>query len=97
MLTYSGNRVNLSYLLRRKYERKSYITDIVFAIHGKIFQGTIKDISIGGAFILTRHVHQFWEGDVVTASIPFTDGRNHVKRSGRILWKNSIGFAMDFS
>ena len=97
MQTYASQWQYLSQSFRRQYERKNYDVDIIFAIDEKIFQGSLKDISLGGAFIMTEHVSQFWEGDIVTASIPFTDGGNHVRRSGRILWKNSTGFAITFS
>lgn len=97
MLTAATSWVNRSHDFRRKYERKHYSADIVFASNGRIFQGNLKDISVGGAFVLSKHANQLIEGEVVTISIPFTDGRKHVKRSGRVLWKNSTGFAIDFS
>ena len=97
MLTAATKSINQSQDFRRKYERKNYSADIVFASNGRIFQGSLKDISVGGAFILTKHANQLWEGEVVTISIPFTDGRKHVKRSGHIQWKNSTGFAIVFS
>ncbi len=87
----------LSHGYNRRYERKYYDVDIVFALDEKIFQGCLKDISLGGAFIMSKHADQLWEGDVVTLSIPFTDGGKHVKRSGRVKWKNSTGFAITFS
>jgi hypothetical protein len=97
MLTAATKWVNPSNDFRRKYERKNYSADIVFASNGRIFQGNLKDISVGGAFILTKYANQVLEGEVVTISIPFTDGLKHVKRSGHVLWKNSTGFAIDFS
>jgi hypothetical protein len=81
----------------RRYERKYYCVDIIFSIDDKIFHGCLKDISLGGAFIKAKHTEQLWEEDVVTLSIPFTDGGRHLKRSGRIKWKNSTGFAVTFS
>jgi len=97
MLTAATKWVNPSQDFRRKYERKNYSADIVFASNGRVLQGSLKDISIGGVFILTKHANLLCEGEVVTISIPFTDGRKHVKRSGRILWKNSTGFAVGFA
>lgn len=84
-------------MFRRRYERKHYGVDVTFVFKGQLYQGRIKDIGIGGAFIQTRRTHHLWEGDLITTSIPFTNGRSHVKRSGRIIWKNSSGFAMNFS
>lgn len=81
---------------KRKYERKKYDAYIVFAFKGQMFQGYLKDISIGGAFIESSQTYHLAEGDRVTISVPFTDGLKHVKRSGRVLWKNSTGFAITF-
>lgn len=97
MLNHSKNLVNHSNVFRRRYERKNYGVDVAFVFKDRLYQGRIKDICIGGAFIQTPDAHHLWEGDLITTSIPFTNGRSHVKRSGRIIWKNSSGFAMDFS
>lgn len=96
MLSYLRDRDNPSGSFRRQHERKYYNADIVFAINSRIFQGSLRDISVGGAFIHTKHTEMLLEGDVATISIPFTDGRKHIKRRGRILWKNSTGFAVTF-
>lgn len=97
MLSYVSNRETPSGSFRRQHERKYYNADIVFAINDQIFQGSLRDISVGGAFIHTKQTFQLLEGDMATISIPFTDGRKHIKRKGRILWKNSTGFAVTFS
>ena len=81
---------------RRKYERKNYNADIMFAAGNQMFRGGLKNISVGGAFIMTRDVNQLSEGELVSLSIPFTNGYKHVKRKGRVLWKNDIGFAVGF-
>ena len=81
---------------RRQYERKNYSVDIMFATGNHIFRGGLKNISVGGAFILTRDVNQLYEGELVSLSIPYTDGYKHVKRKGRVLWKNDVGFAVGF-
>lgn len=81
---------------RRRYERKNYNTDIVFSLSGKAFAGTLKDISIGGAFVMTLSVNQVSKGDAVVVSIPFTDGRKNIKRRARVMWTNEEGFAAEF-
>jgi hypothetical protein len=88
---------SVSHGYSRRYERKYYSVDIVFSIDGRIFQGCLKNISLGGAFIMTKHAEQLCEGDVVTLSIPFTNGGRHVKMTGCIKWKNSTGFAVVLS
>jgi hypothetical protein len=97
MLSYVRERDYQSGIFRRQHERKYYNADIVFAVNDRIFQGNLRDISIGGAFIHTKHTDLLLEGDMATISIPFTNGRKHIKRTGRILWKNSTGFAVTFS
>ena len=81
---------------RRRYERKFYNSDVVFSLKGKAYAGTLKDISMGGAFIMALSVNQVYPGDVVTISIPFTSGKKSIKRRGRVLWTSGEGFAVEF-
>jgi Tfp pilus assembly protein PilZ len=81
---------------KRIHERKLYATEVVFSHKNKAYAGQIKNISLGGAFIATDSVNQFSTGEVVTLSIPFTTGRKHVKRKGRIQWANNEGIAIEF-
>jgi len=81
---------------RRRYERKKYGSEVVFSVKGKAYAGTLKNICLGGAFVITLAVNQVDKGDVVILSIPFTDGKKSVKRKGRILWTNNEGFAIEF-
>ena len=69
---------------------------MVFSLKEKAYAGTLKDISMGGAFVMTLSVNQVDRGDVVVISIPFTDGRKSIKRKGRVLWTNNEGFALEF-
>ena len=81
---------------RRRYERKNYNSDVVFSLKGRVFAGTLKDISMGGAFVMTLAVNQVYQGDIVTISIPFTSGKSNVKRRARVLWTSGEGFAAEF-
>ena len=81
---------------RRRYERKKYSSDVVFSLNGKAYAGTLKDISMGGAYVMTLSVNQVDRGDIVVISIPFTSGRKSIKRKGRVLWTNNEGFALEF-
>ncbi len=92
----SKHWIALSNDYRRKYERKNYSADIMFAADNRVYRGGLKNISVGGAFVMTKDVNQLYEGDLVSLSIPFTNGSKHVKRKGRVLWKNAIGFAVGF-
>lgn len=81
---------------RRRYERKSYNSDVVFSLKGFAFAGTLKDISMGGAFVMTLSVNQVQKGDVITISIPFTSGQKNIKRKASVLWTSGDGFAVEF-
>ena len=81
---------------RRRYERKRYHSDVVFSVNNFTFAGTLKDISMGGAFVLTASVNQVQEGDVIQISIPFTSGTDTIKRRAKVLWTSGEGFAVEF-
>jgi hypothetical protein len=81
---------------KRSHERKIYNTNIVFAYQDRAYQGTMKNLSLGGAFIETGSVNQVSIGDVVTVSIPYTSGKKNLKKRGRIKWQNDVGFAIEF-
>jgi hypothetical protein len=81
---------------RRRYERKRYNSDVIFSLQGKAYAGTLKNISIGGAFVVTLSVNQVYQGDLITISIPFTDGKKNIKQRARVLWTNGEGFAVEF-
>jgi hypothetical protein len=81
---------------RRRYERKKYDTDIIFSVKGKAFAGSLKNISIGGAYVVTLSVNQISKGDVVTLSIPYTSGKGNIKRRAKVIWVSGEGFAVEF-
>ena len=85
-----------NYDFRRLHERKKYQAEIVFHHANRLYAGSLKDISLGGAYIETYCVNQFSKEDIVTLSIPFASGQNNVKRKGRIKWINNAGFAVEF-
>ncbi|MDA8139423.1 MAG: PilZ domain-containing protein [Desulfobacteraceae bacterium] len=84
------------YGLKRKHERKGYRAEIVFAHKDRAYNGSLKDISVGGAFVETASVNQFSVGDLVILNIPYTTGKKIMKRKGRIQWQNNVGFAVEF-
>ena len=82
--------------LRRRYERKKYNSDVIFSAKGRAYGGILKDISMGGAFVMTQSVNQVYVGDVIVITIPFTDGKQNVKHRAKVLWINGEGFAIEF-
>ncbi len=84
------------YDYRRAHERKNYTAEVLFSHNHRMYSGTMRNISLGGAFIETAHTHRFALGDSVILSIPYTAGEKHIKRNGRIKWMNRHGFAVVF-
>ena len=85
------------YDFRRAHERKTYAAEVLFSHNERMYSGHMRNISLGGAFIETLHAGKFSVGDTVILSIPFTSGKKHIKREGRIKWLNPHGFAVAFS
>lgn len=81
---------------KRFHQRKPYNTDIIFAHQNRAYNGSLLNVSLGGAFISTRNVSQINQKDIVTITIPYTSGKKNVRRQGVVKWKNSIGFAIEF-
>lgn len=81
---------------RRFHERKKYPIEIVFHHTNRLYAGSIKDISLGGAYIETYCANQFSFKDIVTLSIPFSSGKKNVRRRGSIKWLNNAGFGVEF-
>jgi Tfp pilus assembly protein PilZ len=84
------------YDYKRSHERKTYTAEVLFSHSHRMYSGTMRNISLGGAFIEIAHTGRFTVGDRVTLSIPFTAGEKHIKRNGRIKWMNHRGFAVAF-
>lgn len=81
---------------KRLFQRKIYNTDIIFAHENRAYHGTLLNVSIGGAYIVTRDVNQLNSDDIVTITIPYTTGKKNVRRRGVVKWKNNDGFAIEF-
>ena len=81
---------------RRRYARKTYSSDVIFSLHDKAYAGSLKDISMGGAFVITLAAGQVTSGDTVIISIPFTNGKKNIRRRARVMWTTMEGFALAF-
>ncbi|MCP4746457.1 MAG: PilZ domain-containing protein [Desulfobacteraceae bacterium] len=82
---------------KRFHERMYYTVDVIFAHRERAYQGTLKNLSTGGAFIKTNSANIFSKGDYITISIPYTTGKKHVKRNGTVKWRNNEGIAIEFN
>ncbi|MBT8342407.1 MAG: PilZ domain-containing protein [Desulfatitalea sp.] len=81
---------------QRRHVRKRYHAEVVFVFGDRLNRGTIVDISLGGAFIITPNVNLYSAGDIITISIPFPNGQSSVKRKAQVRWLNSEGIAIEF-
>ena len=69
---------------------------MIFSFGERAYAGVLKDISVGGAFVTTPSVGWVDTGDIIVISIPFTNGKKHIKRRAKVLWCNAEGFAVEF-
>ena len=81
---------------RRLHEREKSPSEIVFHHANRLYAGSLKDVSLGGAYIETNCVNNFSTEDIVTLSIHFSYGGNSVECRGRIQWLNDVGFGIEF-
>ena len=93
-----ANEQNLKKDLRktkdlRKHPRRPYNRPTMFATRNGIFEGSIKNISSSGVFIVAKG--DLKAGQIITLSLPFKNGKE-VKVKGEIVWTNEEGFGLKF-
>jgi hypothetical protein len=74
-------------------QRKSYSGHILFVAKNGFNEGTLKDFSRSGLFIITKA--RLSVGEIITIAIPFVDNKD-IKVRGQILWRNKDGFGIEF-
>ena len=77
----------------RKHPRRPYNQSTLFATQNGIFEGSIKNISSSGVFIMAKKA--FEVGQILTLVLPFKNGKE-VKVKGQIVWTNDEGFGIKF-
>ena len=70
----------------------SMITEYIF--DNQAYKGTIKDISLGGAFILSSQV--FPVGRRISQSFFFPNFEIPIRSESKIIWGNGKGFGVQF-
>jgi hypothetical protein len=70
----------------------SIITEYIF--DDQAYKGTIKDISLGGAFILSRQV--FPVDRKISQSFFFPNFEIPIRSESKIIWGNAKGFGVQF-
>jgi len=66
-----------------------------FATNRQLFEGTIKDMSLGGTYIATKG--RFSVGQEIIVAGPFEADQDEVKRYGRIVRYDGSGIGVKFS
>jgi Tfp pilus assembly protein PilZ len=77
----------------RKHPRKPYKQSTMFSTQNGIFEGTTKNISPTGVFVMSKKA--FEVGQTITLALQYKDGKN-VKINGEIVWTNDEGFGLRF-
>jgi len=79
----------------RRFVRWSCEEDTHFSTNRQLFEGTIKDMSLGGTYIATKG--RFNVGQDIIVAGPFEANRPDVKRYGRIVRSDGSGIGVKFS
>ena len=77
----------------RKHLRKPYKQTTMFSTENEIFEGTTKNISSSGVFIMSKE--SFEVGQILTLALQYKNGET-VKIKGQIVWTNDEGFGLKF-
>ena len=67
---YQPELIPLGYFKRRRDERLQYVTAVQITVDGKVFNGTTRDISVGGLQITLKGVHRFTAGTELRLAFP---------------------------
>jgi len=85
---------NAAKMQKRTEERKFYSIPIEFLARGFVHNGTLLNISPGGAFVEYEEV--FKVGEKMSLSIPFTKAKKHLNIAAEVIRNNPKGFAVKF-
>ncbi len=77
----------------RKHPRRQYIQFTLFTSQSGVFEGSIKNISPSGVFIMAEKA--FEVGQILTLVLPLKKGKQ-IKAKGKIVWTNDEGFGLKF-
>jgi len=83
---------------KRKYPRKNYFMSVQFSIDGRMFNGFIKNISQGGAYVetLRDQLQHLEKGRPLVLTFQHPDTQGHVKITGEIVRINASGIGVHF-
>jgi hypothetical protein len=90
---------------KRKHNRKTCDKTTFFATREKLYEGFVKNISLGGVFV--QSTDSFFPGEILTLAVPCesnTEGSKlkepfkdeDIKMKCKVIWNNTEGFGMAF-
>ena len=77
----------------RKHPRRQYNQFIHFADQSGLFEGTIKNISSSGVFLMSKKA--FEVGEILTLVLPIKNGK-FANAKGQVVWTNDEGLGIKF-
>jgi hypothetical protein len=81
-------------LNERRHPRKQFFSHISFHSSNRIYNGNIRNISLGGVYI--QSLDTFPTGQKLRLVIPFSRKAKTVRPSGRVIWSDQHGFGFEF-
>lgn len=81
---------------RRKKIRKRYQNVITVFISSNIFSANLKDISMGGAHVISKNIQTVKEGSQIYVTIPYAKKIGHLTRKAVVKWIDNDQFGFQF-
>ena len=92
-----GDFVALSGQSKREYTRRDFFRPVPFTLNGRLYHGSTRNISGGGAFIEFKDARvQFSLGDTIKMNIEHPDTFKHLNKNGKIVRLAKDGFGVQF-
>lgn len=83
-----------SFKEKRRHPRKIRFAEVDFVVQDRAYWGSIRNVSAGGAYIETRD--PFASGQKIVLTFPSPGSKEHMKKTGEILWTDASGIGVKF-
>ena len=81
---------------KRQFERAEFDGECTIELAGKTFNARVRDISVGGAYILTHEKATFNAAAKMTLRLPAIAEKGPRTLSGLVRWVRDDGFGIQF-
>lgn len=81
---------------RRKKIRKNYHNEIAVFINSNIFSAKIKDVSLGGAHVISENIPTIGRGSEIYVTIPYAKKMAYLTKKAIVKWNNNNHFGFQF-